>query len=316
MDFQYLFLLQNFREATHGIFNSFFLMMTAFGGAITYLIPPAIFWCLDKEFGTRAMFVFHGGRMLNGVLKLTACVYRPWIRWEEIHPLEKAIGGATGYSFPSGHSTSATAAYGSIAWEYRKKHRVLAFFLFLIVLLVMLSRNYVGVHTPQDVLVGFGVTMILVLVSRQIMEWVENGKNRDVMLSVILMAVTVGLMVWFLLKAYPMDYDAAGELIVDPAAMRVDSFAAAGAWVGFLLGWMIQRRYIDFTTEVGGAVRIFRFVTGAAVLVIIKAGGGSLLQSAGVGKIWAEFLQMLVLLLYCMAVHPLLFTAAEKKCRL
>ncbi|MFR6582359.1 MAG: phosphatase PAP2 family protein [Ruminococcus sp.] len=56
---------------------------------------------------------------------------------------------ATGYSFPSGHTTRATAMFGgSGLWFMEKKHSVVAGLLFVLVFLTMFSRNYLGVHTP------------------------------------------------------------------------------------------------------------------------------------------------------------------------
>lgn len=54
-------------------------------------------------------------RLANSFAKLTACVYRPWMSNSDIHPYEKALESSTGYSFPSGHVTSATILFiGSI----------------------------------------------------------------------------------------------------------------------------------------------------------------------------------------------------------
>ena len=53
-----------------------------------------------------------GCRVVNGLLKVAACVYRPWIRDPRVVPNEKALAEATGYSFPSGHSMNAAAVYG------------------------------------------------------------------------------------------------------------------------------------------------------------------------------------------------------------
>ena len=51
-------------------------------------------------------------RVVNGFLKVTACVYRPWIRDARIVPDSAALAEATGYSFPSGHSMNGASLYG------------------------------------------------------------------------------------------------------------------------------------------------------------------------------------------------------------
>ena len=46
-----------------------------------------------------------------------------------------------------------------------------------------------------------------------------------------------------------MDYDAAGKLIVDPAKMAIDAYKDVGFTVGILVPWVIERRFIKFTSD-------------------------------------------------------------------
>ncbi|MBO5535524.1 MAG: phosphatase PAP2 family protein [Clostridia bacterium] len=59
-----------------------------------------------------------------------------------------------GYSYPSGHSVTAATLYGSMAVCARKMMRWISVLCVILILLTGFSRNYLGVHTPQDVLVG------------------------------------------------------------------------------------------------------------------------------------------------------------------
>jgi undecaprenyl-diphosphatase len=77
---------------------------------------------------------------------------------------------STGFSYPSGHVFVATAAYGTlaaIACRYVKRPEgrlAIRVFCCIIVVLVALSRMYLGVHFPSDVLGGllFGIAWLLV----------------------------------------------------------------------------------------------------------------------------------------------------------
>ncbi len=66
-----------------------------------------------------------------------------------------------GYSFPSGHAMLATAFYGLLIYFAYKKiktkwiRNLVCFLLALLVVLIMLSRIYVGVHYTTDVIAGF-----------------------------------------------------------------------------------------------------------------------------------------------------------------
>ena len=114
MDIEYLLFLQNLREASGDIFNEFFNAITKITVDVMPFMPFVILWCVNKKWGYRALITYWFCDSVNAVIKLTACVYRPWIRDARIEPAGDAKVAATGYSFPSGHSTVATATYGTI----------------------------------------------------------------------------------------------------------------------------------------------------------------------------------------------------------
>lgn len=73
------------------------------------------------------------------------------------------------YSFPSGHSLSSFCFYGILAalLTARTENRALKIFVWALaaalVLLIGLSRVYLGVHYPSDVLAGYAVGLIWVV---------------------------------------------------------------------------------------------------------------------------------------------------------
>ena len=116
MDIAYLLFLQNLRTITCGIFDSAFLYITTLGEDFTLMVwVCGIYWCVDKAAGIYLMFNFHIANFANQLIKITACVYRPWIRDKRVIPLEAAKGAATGYSFPSGHTAKAVGVWGGLA---------------------------------------------------------------------------------------------------------------------------------------------------------------------------------------------------------
>lgn len=72
----------------------------------------------------------------------------------------------TGFSFPSGHSMAAMAFYGLIVWliwRYEKDRRQRNLFTIafgFIILMIGISRIYLGVHYASDVLGGFCAALI------------------------------------------------------------------------------------------------------------------------------------------------------------
>jgi len=73
------------------------------------------------------------------------------------------------FSFPSGHSLSSFCFYGVLAWliTARMENKALKFLVWTIaavlVLLIGLSRIYLGVHYPSDVLAGFAAGLVWVV---------------------------------------------------------------------------------------------------------------------------------------------------------
>ena len=109
IDLQYLLFLQNLRLATGGIFDEFFNGMSKVAVDVLPFLPFLIFLCVSKKWGYRILTSYLGADLLNGVVKLTVCAYRPWIRSDLIEPAGDSKVDATGYSFPSGHTVSASS---------------------------------------------------------------------------------------------------------------------------------------------------------------------------------------------------------------
>lgn len=71
----------------------------------------------------------------------------------------------TNYSLPSGHAVGA-AAFATAVTVLTRRWWVVV--LWLVALLIGLSRLYVGVHWPSDLLVGWGLGVVTVLVVHRI----------------------------------------------------------------------------------------------------------------------------------------------------
>ncbi len=242
---EYLLLLQNFRENTHGIFDWLFCHITMFGEyCIAMFVIAFFYWMVNKKCGIYMIWNFFGAVVFNQFLKVSACIYRPWILDSRIHPIESAMKYATGYSFPSGHTAIATGTYGALAIKFRS-NKIARYSLIAVVLLIAFSRNYLGVHTPQDVVVSMIIGIILLCMTSKILNWVEKGKNRDLIVFGTITILCILLMIYTELKQYPIDY-LNGQILVDPAKMRYESFPKAGFAMGAFLGWLLERRFLNF----------------------------------------------------------------------
>lgn len=311
MDIEYLLLLQRLREATGGALDGTMMFVTKLGEAsVLTILLALLYWAFDKRTGIYLMLVFYGSRVVNGFVKITACVYRPWIRDARVHPVPVAQAGATGYSFPSGHSANAMSCWGGLAAE-KQRPKWLRAVLAVVVVCIGFSRNFLGVHTPQDVAVSFLLGVVMIVASQRVLAVLERRPGCDVWVLAGGAAVCALLILYAALKSYPMDYDEAGALIVDPAKMAIDSYKNAGMGLGFFLGWFLERRVIRFRTDVGAACRASRCVVGGALYLLLYRYLTPQLAAAiggGLGKAAEQF----VLVFYIVALAPLLFTLTDR----
>jgi membrane-associated phospholipid phosphatase len=313
MDLAYLEWLQNIRMSLPPIFEQFFLLISDALGQI--LIIPIIcltYWCFDKMLGKTLLFSIGISSYANNFIKLLACTYRPWVRSDAIHPTQGALKGATGYSFPSGHTQMASNTFGTIA-HYMKKAAITIVCAILIVL-TALSRNILGVHTPQDVIVGLLIGISTIFIAEPIMRWGEEKEGNDLKLLVATIALCIVTTIIVLVKPYPTDYDASGSLLVDPVTMQADYFKTVGLLVGVMLGWFLERRYVNFTTPENRDIKVMalRVVVCVAIIGVFFAFTHVFLKNIGFNNSARCFLEFFLLVFGGVYLGPLSYTKIEK----
>lgn len=125
------------------------------------VLLPLIYWCLDRRVGARLTILFLLSTYVNSVAKTLGGQPRPYdYAPDDVAPLWEA----TGYGLPSGHTQSAVVVWGYLASQFRRAW--LWVVTALLIVLIPLSRVYLGVHFPTDLLGGYllGVSILLVYV--------------------------------------------------------------------------------------------------------------------------------------------------------
>lgn len=303
-DIQYLLFLQNLRESTGGAFDEFFNALSKFAVDILPFLPYVVFWCVSKRLGYRFIATTWLGEVVNGVIKLTVCAYRPWIRCDSIEPAGDSKVAATGYSFPSGHSLMAAIHYGNTAvWQWSKR-KWLSIICAVLILLTGFSRNFLGVHTPQDVVVGIteGVLLIAIVIFVEKRVY-GNDKALDI-LTVVGILATVGVLLYITLKPYPMDY-VDGKLLVDPQKMMNDSFKGCGGFLAFLIGGYIERHFIRYEIPQGSKALPILSCVGFGLMLAWK----ELLAPATItpllGGHWGNLVAHFLMVMFAVTIWPL-----------
>lgn len=311
MDIQYLIFLQDIRESL-GIFSVKFFQFISFipKSPLSILIPGILFWCINKRAGILLTFVSTFGQVINQLIKSTLCIYRPWNFSSDLHPVQEAMKKASSYSFPSGHTSMATAVYGSLAYFYRKKFPALIIPCVIMILLVALSRNFLGVHTPQDVLFAIFENILIIIFADKIFDVLETNKQLSTIAFIAGIVFCIAATSYLMLKDYPVDYFH-GKIIVETTAAKIDAVDKIGCFLGFLIGAFLENKFVDFKVNVSRRKKIRRIIIGCivcgvamAVLLLIKLTGF---------KIFYEFCKGFLPFFSVLFLAPFAFSSIEKK---
>jgi len=131
-----------------GVFCAKYLIfVTAFAVASLFFIwKDGAQRKIHQVVALKSCFAFLLGYILQIIIRFIFFKPRPFVSHEVIQLIDKSADA----SFPSGHTVLAFAIAFSI-WFYNKK---LGYILLILATLVGLSRIYVGVHYPLDILGG------------------------------------------------------------------------------------------------------------------------------------------------------------------
>lgn len=244
------------------ILNEFMLLITRLGEETAFLVAAmVIFWCVDKKRGYYVMAVGFLGTMANQFLKLACRVPRPWVLDPEFSILEQAREAATGYSFPSGHCQSAVGTFGAIG--HTADSKVTKWICIAVCVLVPLSRMYVGVHTPADVLVGSAMALILVFALRSPI----CRKNAMPAMIGLMLIASLCLLAYVELWNFPEDMD-----VHNLESGLKNAYTMLGCTAGVALVYPLEKKYVNFSTKACWYGQLGKLVGGFAVVLGVKEG--------------------------------------------
>lgn len=244
--------------------NEFMLLITHLGEETAFLaIAIIVFWCVDKYQGYYLMGVGLLGNMANQFLKILFRVPRPWVKDPCFNALESAIPEASGYSFPSGHSQTAVGTFGCIA--VTQKNKIIRAVCIAVMVLVPLSRMYVGVHTPDDVLVGSAMALVMVFAFKPLM--LGKGKKNIPLVFSVFTILAIAYLLYVELYPFPAEVDVHNY----ESAVR-NGYTFIGCFVGLLIVWFVDEKKLNFNNEAIWWAQILKAVLGLALVLVVKEG--------------------------------------------
>lgn len=153
----------------------FMIFITNFGDYlyITILIIILFIFIKNKWIGILITINSINSTIINKILKSIFVRPRP-----DVLRLIKQGG----YSFPSGHAMACMSFYGLLIYliynsNFKTKSKViLIIFLSLLILLIGISRIYLGVHYPSDVIAGYIISIIYLIIFISIVNKLKESK--------------------------------------------------------------------------------------------------------------------------------------------
>lgn len=269
--------------------------VTFFGSEIFLLAVLGItYWSVDKELGYRLAFAYTISGTANNIMKMAFRVPRPWVKDSSLSVSDAAKETATGYSFPSGHSNN----IGVIGTTFIMGTHSVIIKIIAIVLMVLVpvSRMYLGVHTIYDVAAGLAVAIVITVIVNKVMAGmlVDSRSLSPIMLALLIFPV--GL----LIAALAFYYNGMAEY-----DYMIDSVKSSGAFFGFIIGWYIERTKINFNTRCSRVWQQFiKLIIGFIVVFAIKIGLKEVFALIG-DTFWpGDFIRYFLMTFFAMGIYP------------
>ena len=287
----FLWLLEGIRTP---FLDKLMQFITYFGQEVIIIaFVCALYWCIDKRFAYLLGFTYFTAGLCVQTLKVTFRIPRPWVLDPDFHAVESAVPGATGYSFPSGHTQGATCLFYPLAKKSQKL--LLKILCVLAFLLIGFSRMYLGCHTPKDVLVSMGLSLLIAtFIWRFQSAFLDDNRYlKPIAIILFLTSIAVALYALWLMKG--------GTISAKYAS---DCCKAAGAGLGFSVGWYLERTHFHFDPQIGSAfAKVIRLLLGLFFTVLLKEGLGMLAKSS----ILAKMAEYFILVLWILIIYPWIY---------
>jgi membrane-associated phospholipid phosphatase len=249
------------------------------------LVMPALYWCLDAGLGLRAAVMLMVSNGLNEIFKLVFRGPRPYFYTSQV----RALSSETSFGIPSGHAQNAAALWGLLAARLRSRLAWTA--AILVIFLIGLSRVFLAVHFPTDVLLGWLIGGLLIwafywleaaflprLLARPVRSQVIAVFMASMLLILMGGLVRLGFGAWTLPDRWAENALQAGPEIEMPDPLAISGlFTNAGGLFGVAAGAiLLKHNRGGFDARGVWWKRLLRYPIGLAGVLLLWFGLGML----------------------------------------
>ncbi len=211
------------------------------------LLMPFIYWCIDRRTGARMIILFLCSAYVNAVVKVIAQQPRPFAYDSRVQQISTAGSGG----FPSGHTQGAVVVWGYLVSVYRKTW--LWILAGMLMVLIPMSRIYLGVHFPTDLLGGYVIGAFMLLL------YIKYLPDLEAWIIHKSFVFQMGFAVIFPLVL----------LIIIPGHDKL-GVSSAATLMGMGAGFVLERKFVGFESSGFWWKRIARYVIGIAILIGLR----------------------------------------------
>lgn len=264
-------------QANYPQLEGFFRFISTLGLEEFYLaLFPLFYWCLNKPIGRVFSYLFLLTHAFNPLLKHGLRGPRPfWLDpnvmlWEE-----------SSYGVPSGHVQLATFTYLFLAgWVRRWWAWLLAI---IMIILMALSRIYLGSHFIHDTVVGFLISGLVLLGFVIWQQYFAKGFKQRILGFKLMVAIAIPIaftlfytLVRWLIGAPDLSVPWAAFVPTAELAGEEGMATAVGTLLGAGIGFLLESSRVRFRSDGRIHLRIGRYILGMAIAFAIRAGLGAI----------------------------------------
>jgi membrane-associated phospholipid phosphatase len=275
-----------------GWLDSIMIILTELGDQLVFIaLVAALYWFVDKKIAFKMTFAFIMSSITNELLKGVVGRNRPFVEDSSL-----GVGEPTsGYSFPSGHAQNIAAESTILYQNFNKKVKWLKWVLLALMIIVPLTRLYLGQHYLTDVIAGLILGVIVAYLFSIVVD--KMGDKEHFWGLMVLIPLLIAVVV---ISFLGLPYDDIKNIYV-----------AVGGVTGFMVGYVLDKFYIKYNEKPVKWKLLWRALVGIVGLAILYFGLSTLFKAIDQKNVYLDFIRYTLIGLWGSAGSMIVFKSLK-----